>query len=191
MMPWVGWWLVNCSDFIKGRTATDEWSGRLQLQDPNLWLPRWKRSTEIAGWLWEVAEEVGISILVCHMILTEDLGMHWSLSKNFDWWSETAMIFHLWKSPKSTWSWKSFEKCHCDYASPQPKKAQQVHSWVKALLLKWSASILTGLDLGFLLYNVTQFIQANDMVIPQIRQLFFPSTSLLIHYSLSFTYQTI
>lgn len=50
----------------------------------------------------KVAEEVGISIGSCHTILMEDLGMHHVSAKfvqRLDWRSETATIFHLWKSP--------------------------------------------------------------------------------------------
>jgi hypothetical protein len=51
--------------------------------------------------------------------------------KTLDWWSETAMIFYLWKSPpKIKWR-KSFEKCHYRW--------RDVSLWLR----RWNRTIST------------------------------------------------
>jgi hypothetical protein len=81
----------------------------LQLQDQNLWLPRWKR------YPWKSSTD-------CPRSCKRSWNIHWFMPHNFnkrfmnasgiskicaktlDWWSETATIFHLCKPlPKSIW----------------------------------------------------------------------------------------
>jgi hypothetical protein len=124
----------------------------LQLQGPNLWLPRWKTfSMEIVDWLSEKLQ-IGWSI---HWFMLHNFngrfknvfGLSITCAKSFDWWSETATIFHLWKSLPDVitgdqtlifgYDIETKEKSsHWKIpASPLPKKAWQLCSRVKEMLL--------------------------------------------------------
>jgi hypothetical protein len=114
---WVKRQPTNGSDILKMeelKCMTVSGLADIQLHDPNLWLPKWKTSTEIVNQLREFAEEVGRSIGSCHMNLMEDLGMHQS-QQNFckDSWlmNRNCNDFPAVKiSSKSVWWRKSLEK---------------------------------------------------------------------------------
>jgi hypothetical protein len=69
------------------------------------------------------------------------LGLSKICAKALDQWSETVMIFHLWKSPPNRkWRQKSFEKCHYRWQD----MGLQLWRWNQTTILTLKESCFTS-----------------------------------------------